>query len=388
MSDQNPPSLATLFERLESQAQRASRATEMLASLPTAASDPASARLTALARLSRGEFAAGWRELRAARAASIDAAAAAIELPAWDGRLDAASRIVLRKAGGVGEQVLLASCLGQAQLREARLLVECHEVLRPLLERSFPGLDFESDLAPALEDFTARWGGARQAGLLDLAAALRPSHEAFPPRNRYLVPCPRQRRAARAWLDWLGGEFKIGVGCVPPRAGRGNRAGTELNAALMRVCDQLAGLPGVSLVDLITGRPVHPSPRGRGETCMAGAFPAGEALARDLDARAALMAELDLVITPANVNAHLCGAIGGQGWVVVPWLPKWCWMAQGEQTPWYPELRLFRPARPDSWEDVAARLITAVAHLRQRRKPFSGPAKRFQSSSTADKYVR
>jgi hypothetical protein len=82
------------------------------------------------------------------------------------------------------------------------------------------------------------------------------------------------------------------------------------------------------------------------------------------------MLELDLVITPANLNAHLCGAVGARGWVVTPWLPKWCWMSQGERTPWYPELRLFRPRRPGCWDDVASRLMAALSHA-ERHKPLA-----------------
>jgi ADP-heptose:LPS heptosyltransferase len=64
---------------------------------------------------------------------------------------------------------------------------------------------------------------------------------------------------------------------------------------------------------------------------------------------AAMMANLDLVITTDTVVAHIAGAMGLPAWVVLKQVPDWRWGRQGDTTPWYPTLRLFRQQRRGDW---------------------------------------
>jgi hypothetical protein len=77
-------------------------------------------------------------------------------------------------------------------------------------------------------------------------------------------------------------------------------------------------------------------------------------IATDLDAAAALIRALDLVITVPNTNAHLAGALGTPVWVMLNAAPEWRWQSQGEVSPWYPSARLLRAARANVWSDVLA----------------------------------
>jgi ADP-heptose:LPS heptosyltransferase len=67
---------------------------------------------------------------------------------------------------------------------------------------------------------------------------------------------------------------------------------------------------------------------------------------------AALMMNLDLVITSDTAIAHLAGALGIPVWVALPRVPDWRWLLEREDTPWYPTMRLFRQRRYGHWEDV------------------------------------
>jgi hypothetical protein len=67
---------------------------------------------------------------------------------------------------------------------------------------------------------------------------------------------------------------------------------------------------------------------------------------------AALMLNLDLVITSDSAIAHLAGALGIPVWVALPRVPDWRWLLEREDTPWYPTMRLFRQKRYGHWEDV------------------------------------
>ncbi len=57
---------------------------------------------------------------------------------------------------------------------------------------------------------------------------------------------------------------------------------------------------------------------------------------------AAVMMNLDLVVTCDTVTAHLAGALGVPVWVALSAAPRWRWPRDREDSPWYPTMRLFR----------------------------------------------
>jgi ADP-heptose:LPS heptosyltransferase len=85
-------------------------------------------------------------------------------------------------------------------------------------------------------------------------------------------------------------------------------------------------------------------------------------LARDstLVDTAALIAELDLIITVDTGIAHLAGALARPTWVLLPFAPDWRWQLARADSPWYPTLRLFRQERPREWSTVIGRVKAAL----------------------------
>jgi len=75
---------------------------------------------------------------------------------------------------------------------------------------------------------------------------------------------------------------------------------------------------------------------------------------------AAILSQLDLVITVDTALAHLAGAMGVTTWVAVPFAPDWRWMRGKDTTPWYPSMRLFRQKRHGAWEGVFSDIRRAL----------------------------
>jgi ADP-heptose:LPS heptosyltransferase len=85
----------------------------------------------------------------------------------------------------------------------------------------------------------------------------------------------------------------------------------------------------------------------------------------DFAETAAAMANLDLVISVDTSVAHLAGALGRPGWIMLAFVPAWQWLLDREDSPWYPTLRLFRQPRPGDWESVVARMTADLERLRR-----------------------
>jgi hypothetical protein len=76
---------------------------------------------------------------------------------------------------------------------------------------------------------------------------------------------------------------------------------------------------------------------------------------------AALIAQLDLVISIDTGVGHLAAAMGTPTWLMLAFAPDWRWLLDREDSPWYPSARLFRQKKLRDWDDVVARIATEFA---------------------------
>jgi tetratricopeptide (TPR) repeat protein len=76
----------------------------------------------------------------------------------------------------------------------------------------------------------------------------------------------------------------------------------------------------------------------------------------DFSDTAALCVLMDLVISIDTSIAHLAGALGVRSWALLPWLADWRWLLDGDDTPWYPSMRLFRQKTWGDWAEVMERV--------------------------------
>ncbi len=314
---------------------------------------PGARNCRALWRLQHGDFARGWPEYEW-RWKVRGVTARAFREPAWDGSPLNGRTILLYAEQALGDTIQFIRCAPLVKERGGAVVVECQPPLARLLA-SCPGVD---DLVPRgspLPPFDV------QAALLSLPGLLGTTLETVPRNVPYLSADPD---LVAGWRRELGGEaaFKVGIAWQ----GSATFAGDRLRSAQLRHFAPLARVEGVRLFGLQKGsaREQIRAPGPFAVTDLGATL--DEAAGAFMDT-AAVMMNLDLVVTTDTSVAHLAGALGVSVWVALSVGPDWRWLLAREDCPWYPSMRLFRQSRPHDWDEVFERM--AVELRRQLAPP-------------------
>ena len=190
-------------------------------------------------------------------------------------------------------------------------------------------------------------------------AALGTSASTIPRKVPYLWADPALADQWRRELVGIDG-LKIGIAWQ----GSANYVWDRWRSMPLRHFAPLARLPGVRLVSL---------QKGFGSEQIASVdFPVLD-LSDRLDETAgsfmdtaAVIGNLDLLVTSDTAIPHLAGALGAPIWVAVQLVPDWRWLLNRDDSPWYPSMRLFRQKTFGQWPDVFERIAQAVQQLGSR----------------------
>ncbi|TMH23913.1 MAG: tetratricopeptide repeat protein [Betaproteobacteria bacterium] len=294
-----------------------------------------------LALLLDGQFAEGWRE--------YDARLVLPELgrdrhrfpgPRWDGTAPAGKMLLLYPEQGLGDALQFARYATLLAEAGARCVIRCSDALAPLLA-TIPGVAEVSRDGEALPPYQAH------LPLLSLPRVLGTTAETIPATVPYIAVSEVKRTAARATLAHAGAAPRIGL-CWAGSAAHGNDRNRSLPLAALA---PLFAVPGIAWFSLQQGKAAAQIAASPAADRLV-PFPADAALVDT----AALIAELDLIITVDTSIAHLAGALARPTWVLLPFAPDWRWQLGRDDSPWYPTLRLFRQPRPRDWQSVVARV--------------------------------
>lgn len=288
--------------------------------------------------LLRGNFAEGWAKYEWRWQTDTARPARSFDKPIWLGAEDISGKTVLvHWEQGFGDGVQFARYIPLLEQAGARVLFAPHEPLKKLMA-SLPCSAEIVDVDDPSLAFDYR------CPLLSLPLVFGTNADSIPHDVPYLHADPA---LAKAWGEKAGGHgFRIGI-CWQ---GRRNRADSGRSFPLA-MFEELSNIDGVRLIS------VH---KGDGESQLAH-LPAGmsvetlENFAAGPDSfldTAAVIANLDLVITSDTVIAHLAGALGRPVWVALKRVPDWRWLLDRDDSPWYPTMRLFRQATDGDWQGV------------------------------------
>jgi tetratricopeptide (TPR) repeat protein len=305
--------------------------------------------------LGRGDFAAGWEEYEWRWHTTVEPRQFA--QPAWDGSPLASRTILVHAEQGLGDTLLYLRYVSLLERDGARVIVAVQPSLVPLIRGSHGG-----EVVP-LGSPTSAFDV--HAPLLSLPRLFRTRRDTIPAELPYL----RADRARIAlWQKRLAGitGFRVGIHWQ----GNPEYSFDALRSIPLVDFAPLAAVEGVTLVSLQQKNGVEQLPLARRRITI-------HELGNDVDVdggpfvdTAAVMMNLDLVITSDTAAAHLAGALGVPVWLALSRAPEWRWMLDESTSPWYPSMRLFRQREWNEWSGVfqsmARRLSIRVGSRRTR----------------------
>ena len=310
----------------------------------------------AFALLQDGRLHEGWRWY-AKRWKDVDR----IQRPAfwhqdleWQGpsvQPAAGKRIAVYAEQGLGDVIQFVRYVPMLQADGATVYGVVPPELVPLVENSIPGFvclgpgrDLQADYHAALLELPLHYGTGKV--------------EQIPADVPYLKPT---EGAMARWRDRLSpwqSKFRIGLAWC----GYANQMNNRNRAVHLSELQALLAMPGVQCFSL------QKSPGGE----YTDIDPGEERLVdltgewRDFDDSAAMISQLDLVVTVDTSIAHLTGALGKPGWVLLAPNADWRWLMDREDSPWYPTLRLFRRGFGEGRAVQVGRVVRALEALLQQ----------------------
>jgi len=316
--------------------------------------DPHWALAPVLLRLGRHEE--GWRILtRHGQCPEPAVPQRDFAAPKWDGSPAEGQTILIHEEQGHGDAIQFLRYVPfiRARARAGRVIVECPAPLKRLVRQSGSfGAEIVDRDAPAtpLPSFD------RHIPFLDLPSALG-QWEPLPMVEPYLQADSTSRAL---WREKLGirSHLRVGLSWAGNPRHRNDRHRSMPPERLL----PLLHLPGITYYTLQI-KPSTGQPRSLMEVGLIDLT--GDIT--DFADSAALLAELDLVITVDTAVAHLGGALGRPVWTLLPFVPDWRWGLEREDTPWYPTMRLFRQPAPGDWDSVIHRVVAELSKLTAQR---------------------
>jgi tetratricopeptide (TPR) repeat protein len=266
--------------------------------------------------------------------------------PEWQGEPLQGRSIVVYSEQGLGDAIQFVRFLPRLTAMGAKVTFLCHPNLVRLFRPLTSGMEVTA-VTNAHRSFDF------QCALMTLAERFDIGPDDLPGNVPYLFA---EQPLVAAWKDRIGESgFKIGICWQGNPAGKIDK-GRSVPLEKFRPFGDLPGVRLISLqkthgLDQLTRLP----PGMKVETL--GAFDEGQDAFIDT---AAIMQNLDLVITSDTSIAHLAGALARPSWVAVKQVPDWRWMLKGSHMPWYPTMRLFRQPARDDWDAIFAEMTAQL----------------------------
>ena len=289
------------------------------------------------------------------------------EEPMWGGEKGS---LVIYGNQGIGDELAFASCIPDA-MKMADVIVDCDHRVSGLFKRSFPGAKVYGTRHKVDRD----WDHAIDYSIpVDcLPGMFRTKTESFPG-TPYLKADPERRIQWKALFDtfrkpvigitWTGGS---------KHTGKKKRSVTlEMLLPMFKSIDAT----WISLEYLDRSEQIEEFEMEHGVRILDYPRATRASENQDYDEMAALVSELDLVVSVTTAVVHLSGALGKECWCLVPNKPRWFYGVDGEELPWYKSVKLFRQSQAGQWP------IDQITKMLELRHGFSRAEREIQRKSS------
>ena len=289
-----------------------------------------------LVNLSLGQWDTAWQdyELRFRMQAAYPFA---YSRPHWRGEGFADKTLLIHDEIGYGDVFQFSRYFPRVKQRGGRVLLE----VKPGLKRLFEGF-------PGVDEVRERGSQPQPESDFDLLVPLESLPAVFATRTDSIPPLvaptlPDELLAA--WQERLSSLPGRKVGIV--WAGNPNSAyDVQRSMQLSELLPLLRAAGDCSFVSLQVGTAAEQMQQS--DVAIFDASP----WLTDFAETAAAIRSLDRVITVETSVAHLAGMLGTPVWVMLTKVPAWRWGVEGDNTPWYPAMRLYRQSETGDWSNV------------------------------------
>ncbi|MGD0389631.1 MAG: tetratricopeptide repeat protein [Tepidisphaeraceae bacterium] len=315
----------------------------------------------ALMLLVQGRFEQGWREYEwRLRLPNYFNSIDRFRQPMWDGSDFQGKTLLVHAEQGLGDTIHFARFLPMVAKMGGKIVLECQSELVRLMKQTqiLAGVQIvprQSKAGPSLP-FDLH------CPLMSLPFLLR---RLDPSRDDDVIKPPYMKEDSALKEQWRtrlpsGGRLKVGLAWAGSKTNKNDRHRSITLATLAPLARA-----NVDFYNLQLGKPglqaANP-PQGMKMidlTSMIG----------DFADTAALLSELDLVVSVDTAVVHLAGAMGKPVWVFLQFTPDFRWLLEGDATPWYPSMRLIRQTKFGAWNDLIERTADELAAYQPPQRP-------------------
>ncbi len=306
----------------------------------------------ALNLLLQGQYVEGWQEYEWRwRKPDFTSPCRHTDIPLWDGSLLEGKIILLHAEQGFGDAIQFVRYAPLVAERGGTVIIECHPQLVRLFQ-TVPGVWHVVPFGAALPPFSC------QAPLLTLPGIFGTTLKNIPSMYPYLWATTEQRLKWSALMSAYPADIRVGLVWV------GKSFPDPLRSCRLAELAPLASINNVTFFSLQLedgAQQGNSPPSGMDLADLTGQID-------DFADTAALIEQLDLVITIDTAVAHLAGAIGKKVYLMLPFAPDWRWLLERNDSPWYPLTRIFRQKQPGDWGNVITSMQSALETFSRSNK--------------------
>ncbi|MEE3715568.1 tetratricopeptide repeat-containing glycosyltransferase family protein [Tumidithrix elongata RA019] len=269
--------------------------------------------------------------------------------PVWDGTYLPNTTILLWAEQGFGDVIQFIRYLPLVQKRVGKVLVQSPPPLKRLLSEAYPAIEVIStdSLLPPFDIHIP---------LMSLPLIFGTNLQTIPTGIPYISVSQGGKEIPQIPTN-NASNLKIGI--VWASSNKGDREYLKFQkykSCPLSMFLPILGLPHIALYSLQVGCDADELQEFSQESRLYDLNP----LIRDFADTARFIDRMDMVISVDTAVAHLAGAMGKKGWILLPFVPDWRWLLDREDSPWYPNMRLFRQSQPGKWEDVFEEVLAAL----------------------------